>query len=224
MAGRIRIRLKAFDHWVVDQTASDICRTAEKTGATVKGPFPFRPNVSGGPCCGRRTSTRRAESSSNSGPTSGSSTSWTAGRRRWTRSRSSIFPPAWTWKSRSTDEPPRADRQVVRADRGRRNRGISTMAGLIGRKIGMTRVFDDEGTAVPVTVVEAGPCPVVQVKTEERDGYRAIQLGFGTKKEKRPPARRSATPPRSASRRPRTCSASSGSSGRGVRGGPGAHR
>jgi large subunit ribosomal protein L3 len=59
------------------------------------------------------------------------------------------------------------------------------MAGLIGRKIGMTRVFDDEGTAVPVTVVEAGPCPVVQVKTEERDGYRAIQLGFGTKKEKR---------------------------------------
>jgi large subunit ribosomal protein L3 len=59
------------------------------------------------------------------------------------------------------------------------------MAGLIGRKIGMTRVFDEEGTAVPVTVVEAGPCPVVQVKTEERDGYRAIQLGFGTKKEKR---------------------------------------
>jgi len=59
------------------------------------------------------------------------------------------------------------------------------MAGLIGKKIGMTRVFDDQGTAVPVTVVEAGPCPVVQVKTEERDGYRAVQLGFGRKKEKR---------------------------------------
>jgi large subunit ribosomal protein L3 len=57
------------------------------------------------------------------------------------------------------------------------------MAGLIGRKIGMTRVFDGEGRAVPVTVVQAGPCPVVQVKTEERDGYRAIQLGFGRKKE-----------------------------------------
>ena len=59
------------------------------------------------------------------------------------------------------------------------------MAGLIGKKIGMTRVFDDEGVQVPVTVVEAGPCPVVQVKTEETDGYRAVQLGFGAKKEKR---------------------------------------
>jgi large subunit ribosomal protein L3 len=59
------------------------------------------------------------------------------------------------------------------------------MAGLIGKKIGMTRVFNDEGVAVPVTVVEAGPCPVVQLKTEERDGYRAIQLGFGAKKAKR---------------------------------------
>jgi large subunit ribosomal protein L3 len=57
------------------------------------------------------------------------------------------------------------------------------MAGLIGKKIGMTRIFDEEtGAAVPVTVVEAGPCPVVQVKTDETDGYRAIQLGFGVKK------------------------------------------
>ncbi|TVR61278.1 MAG: 50S ribosomal protein L3 [Gemmatimonadales bacterium] len=61
------------------------------------------------------------------------------------------------------------------------------MPGIIGKKIGMTRIFSDEGHAVPVTVVEAGPCPVVQVKTEERDGYQAIQLGFGRKKEKRTP-------------------------------------
>jgi large subunit ribosomal protein L3 len=59
------------------------------------------------------------------------------------------------------------------------------MAGLIGKKIGMTRVFDEEGVAVPVTVVEAGPCPVVQVKTPETDGYEAIQLGFGSRKAKR---------------------------------------
>lgn len=59
------------------------------------------------------------------------------------------------------------------------------MAGLIGRKIGMTRIFDGEGAAVPVTVIEAGPCPVVQVLTEERNGYRAVQLGFGRKKAKR---------------------------------------
>ncbi len=61
------------------------------------------------------------------------------------------------------------------------------MPGIIGKKIGMTRVFNDEGVSVPVTVVEAGPCPVVQVKTEERDGYSAVQLGFGRKKEKRTP-------------------------------------
>ena len=59
------------------------------------------------------------------------------------------------------------------------------MAGLIGKKIGMTRVFTEEGVAVPVTVVEAGPCPVVQVKTPETDGYDAIQLGFGARKAKR---------------------------------------
>jgi large subunit ribosomal protein L3 len=59
------------------------------------------------------------------------------------------------------------------------------MAALIGRKIGMTRVFDDAGMAVPVTVVEAGPCPVIQVKTADRDGYQAVQLGFGQQKASR---------------------------------------
>jgi len=59
------------------------------------------------------------------------------------------------------------------------------MAGIIGRKLGMTQIFDDTGAVVPVTVIEAGPCPVVQVKTEEKDGYRAVQLGWGAKKEKR---------------------------------------
>ena len=59
------------------------------------------------------------------------------------------------------------------------------MAALIGKKIGMTRIFDDEGAAVPVTVVEAGPCPVLQIKTAETDGYTAVQLGFGAQKDKR---------------------------------------
>lgn len=59
------------------------------------------------------------------------------------------------------------------------------MAGIIGRKLGMTQIFDDSGAVVPVTVIEAGPCPVVQVKTEEKDGYRAVQLAWGAKKEKR---------------------------------------
>ncbi len=54
--------------------------------------------------------------------------------------------------------------------------------GLIGKKLGMTQVFDETGIVHPVTVVEAGPCVVTQVKTEERDGYSALQLGFGLSK------------------------------------------
>jgi large subunit ribosomal protein L3 len=57
--------------------------------------------------------------------------------------------------------------------------------GLIGRKVGMTQIFDDAGDAYPVTVIEAGPCYVTQVKTEEADGYGAVQLGFDEVKPKR---------------------------------------
>ena len=57
--------------------------------------------------------------------------------------------------------------------------------GIIGKKIGMTQVFDDKGNVVPVTVVEAGPCPVVQKKTVEVDGYAAVQLGFAVQKQQR---------------------------------------
>lgn len=59
------------------------------------------------------------------------------------------------------------------------------MPGLIGRKKGMTRIFDDEGVQIPVTVIEAGPCPVMGVRSAESDGYQAVQLGYGAKKEKR---------------------------------------
>ena len=55
--------------------------------------------------------------------------------------------------------------------------------GIIGRKVGMTQIFDEKGNVVPVTVIEAGPCSVVQVKTVETDGYDAVQLGFGEVKE-----------------------------------------
>ena len=59
------------------------------------------------------------------------------------------------------------------------------MKGILGKKVGMTQVFDDQGNVVPVTVIEAGPCYVTQVKTVESDGYDAVQLGFGLVKEKR---------------------------------------
>jgi large subunit ribosomal protein L3 len=58
------------------------------------------------------------------------------------------------------------------------------MSGIIGKKVGMTTIFNAEGQAVPCTLIEAGPCVVTQVRTEEKDGYTAIQLGYGEKKEK----------------------------------------
>ncbi len=58
------------------------------------------------------------------------------------------------------------------------------MSGIIGKKIGMTSLFDEAGKNIPCTVIEAGPCTVTQVRTEEVDGYSAIQLGFDDKKEK----------------------------------------
>ena len=56
---------------------------------------------------------------------------------------------------------------------------MSEKMGIIGRKLGMTRIFADDGRAVAVTVIKAGPCPVTQVKTVEKDGYNALQLAFG---------------------------------------------
>ena len=56
---------------------------------------------------------------------------------------------------------------------------------LIGKKLGMTQVFNADNTLVAVTVVEAGPCPVTQVKTAQSDGYEAVQIGFGAQKESR---------------------------------------
>jgi len=57
--------------------------------------------------------------------------------------------------------------------------------GLIGKKIGMTQIFDENGSAVPITLIEAGPCYVTQVRSVEQDGYSAVQLGFGETKPKR---------------------------------------
>ena len=53
------------------------------------------------------------------------------------------------------------------------------LKGLIGKKIGMTQVFDEQGVALPVTIIEAGPCFVTQVRSPEKEGYSAVQLGFG---------------------------------------------
>ncbi|MEP0861360.1 MAG: 50S ribosomal protein L3 [Ignavibacterium sp.] len=59
------------------------------------------------------------------------------------------------------------------------------MSGIIGKKLGMTSIFGNDGEVIPVTVIEAGPCTVVDIKTAEKDGYQALQLGFGSVKEKK---------------------------------------
>ena len=59
------------------------------------------------------------------------------------------------------------------------------MKGLIGKKVGMTQIFDDAGASIPVTIIEAGPCYVTQMRTIESDGYSAVQLGFGETKPRR---------------------------------------
>ncbi len=56
--------------------------------------------------------------------------------------------------------------------------------GLLGRKIGMTRIFDEKGCVIPVTIIEAGPCPIVRICTKEKEGYNSIQLGYGNRKKK----------------------------------------
>ena len=58
------------------------------------------------------------------------------------------------------------------------------MRGLIGKKLGMTRIYDENGFIVPVTLIQAGPCTVTQIKTDEKDGYEAVQVGYGERKTK----------------------------------------
>ena len=58
------------------------------------------------------------------------------------------------------------------------------MRGLVGKKIGMTRIYDIDGNVVPVTILQAGPCTVTQLKTQDNDGYDAIQVGYGERKQK----------------------------------------
>jgi len=59
------------------------------------------------------------------------------------------------------------------------------MKGMIGKKVGMTQIFDEQGNVIPVTVIEAGPCYITQIRTDESDGYTAVQLGFGETKPSR---------------------------------------
>src|SRR5256885_14745026 len=70
----------------------------------------------------------------------------------------------------------------MQRDAGSAELAMARKEGLIGRKVGMTQVFADDGSHVPVTVIEAGPCTVIGIRTTESHGYDALQIGFGVKK------------------------------------------
>lgn len=78
-------------------------------------------------------------------------------------------------KQETQADPPEQDQEAKAPESDQVTKGVT---GLIGKKLGMTQVFDDDGRAVPVTVIQAGPCVVVQKKTQEREGYTSLQLGF----------------------------------------------
>ena len=129
MSQKIRIKLKSYDHNLVDKSAEKIVRTVKATGAIVSGPIPL--------------------------PTH---------KRIFTVNRSTFV----NKKSREQFELSSYKRLID----------------ILGKKIGMTSVFSADGKNVPCTVIEAGPCVVTQIKSVEKDGYAAVQVGFQDKKEK----------------------------------------
>ena len=150
MSQKIRIKLKSYDHNLVDKSAEKIVRTVKTTGAIVSGPIPL--------------------------PTH---------KRIFTVNRSTFV----NKKSREQFELSSYKRLIDIYSSTAKTvdalmKKFSEMPGLLGKKIGMTSVFSAEGKNVPCTVIEAGPCVVTQVKTVEKDGYAAVQLGFQDKKEK----------------------------------------
>ena len=162
---KIRIRLKAYDYKALDLSASKIVETAKRTGAQVSGPIPLptekniytilrSPHVN-------KDSREQFE------------------MRTHKRLVDILEPTPKTIDAMTRlDLPAGVDIEIKAKGGGMMARGI------LGKRLGMTQIFEADGTLVPVTVVEAGPCVVLANKTEETDGYNAIQLGFGDIKEK----------------------------------------
>ena len=145
MSQKIRIKLKSYDHNLVDKSAEKIVKTVKVTGAIVSGPIPL--------------------------PTH---------KRIFTVNRSTFV----NKKSREQFELSSYKRLIDIYSSTAKTVKLTEMPGLLGKKIGMTSVFSADGKNVPCTVIEAGPCVVTQIKSVEKDGYAAVQLGFQEAKEK----------------------------------------
>ena len=178
---KIRIRLKAYDSSSIETAAKEIVETANRTGATVSGPVPL-PTEKNVYCVIRS-------------PVQGQ------GLARALRDP----------HAQAADRHPSADPEdgrlapATRPPPGRRRHpdpADLAMPALLGKKLGMTQVFQEDGRVERVTVVEAGPCHVTGIRTHDRDGYEAVQLAFGEVKEKRLNKAR-ARPPEEGRRRQR---------------------
>ena len=153
---KIRIRLKGYDHTQLDQSAKQIVETATRTGATISGPVPLptEKNV----YCVIRSPFKDKDSREHF-------------EIRTHKRLIDIHSPT-----------PKTVDALMRLDlpAGRRHRDQAlelTVKAIIGKKVGMTQLFTEDGAVLAVTVIEAGPCPVVQVKSGGSDGYDAVQLG-----------------------------------------------
>ena len=155
--GKIRIRLKGYDHQQLDRSAQSIVETAQRSGATITGPVPLptEKNV----YCVIRSPFKDKDSREHF-------------EVRTHKRLIDIHSP-----DAEDDRPADAARSSGR--HRHRDQALDMAKGILGKKLGMTQVFDPEtGAVTSVTVIEAGPCPVVQVKTADTDGYDAVQLAF----------------------------------------------
>ena len=155
---KIRIRLKAYDHSAIETAAKEIVETATRTGATVSGPVPLptEKNV----YCVIRSPFKDKDSREHF-------------EIRTHKRLIDIHQPT----PKTVDSLQRLDHLPAGVDI--EIRLALAMAAILAKKLGMTQLFQEDGRVERVTVVEAGPCHVTGIRTEERDGYEAVQLAFG---------------------------------------------
>jgi large subunit ribosomal protein L3 len=163
---KIRIRLKAYDSRVLDQSATEIVDTAKRTGARVAGPIPL-------PTIINKFTVLRS-------PHVDKKSREQFEIRTHKRLLDILEPTPQTVDALMKLDLPAGVELKSRHSAASTQSEIETFMvnGLIGKKIGMTQLLQDDGTVVPVTVIQAGPCVVVQKKTVEKDGYESVQLGF----------------------------------------------
>src|SRR5690554_2470770 len=169
MSQKIRIKLKSYDYNLVDKSAEKIVKTVKTTGAVVSGPIPL-------PTHKRIYTVLRSPHVNKKA------------REQFELCSYKRLLDIYSSSSKTVDALMRLELPSgVDVEIKVQLIIIKRMPGLIGRKVGMTSIYSVEGKATPCTVIEAGPCVVTQVKTSDRDGYDAIQLGFGERKEKNTP-------------------------------------